>query len=158
MFRLRRAWLLFPLLGLTLFFAACGWRNWNLQSDRHGVRISSAIYAVSQLSRGQIWASHTSAQDARVIEQEVKRLKPDTNIHLFSFQPPSDNSKDYSYFYVEEIEVQNRFHATAYVGFADSHKQASQIGEMRRALVFTRSPITFWDNSWHLKQASKGEP
>ncbi len=151
MFRFRRAWLFYPLLVLTLFFAACGWRNWNLTVDRSGVLARSVFYATDRLDKPIVWAPGFSERDARQIERRNPKLRL---VPIKTTEMPTDGgTRGMPWVYVEHIVLHNRFYATIEISFGDPAKD--DLNTMRRdshkvTSILTRSPLTFWDNSWHI--------
>jgi len=54
MLRSRRLLLFFPLLLLTLFFAACGWRNWHLPMDDESVWLVIPSHIAAQSNKNKL--------------------------------------------------------------------------------------------------------
>lgn len=147
--RLRRPLLWLPLVVLTLFFAACGWRNWHLQRDEHRLWLNSALYATHQVSGQTVWALDVSEEDARSIEQAVKGRynKKVTLVSIETNEMPSDGGTlGCPWFAVQNLTLRSRFYATTQIIFGDGEERNTH----SNVLTFTRLPLKFWDDTWHL--------
>lgn len=149
MFRSRRLWLFSPLATLTLFFALCGWRNTHLERDINGVWLEGVAYGLAHISptaQVQMYGARPDQLD------EVTGLMR----HRFPQQQALDwggsTLTPTTVVQVLEPKIYNRFYATAYCTYKDHRSRDSEF------LVFTRSPIKFWDNSWHVARAEPGTP
>lgn len=156
--RLRRPLVWLPLVVSTLFFAACGWHNAHLQRDERRLWLNSALYATSQISSQTVWALDVSEKDARNVEQAVKGRynKKVTLVSIKTTEMPSDGGTlgcpsdggtlGCPWFAVQNIALRNRFYATTQIIFGDGNERDGH----SNVLTFTRSPLKFWDDAWHL--------
>ena len=163
--RLRRPLVWLPLVVLSTFFALCGWRNWHLSmSDEHvwdAIPISKfAPQNLDALSSGQTLLVCMQGVDGQLepISSEFLayfgKLYP--NVHLIS-SAHRRGTLDFTHqggprfnscLRFGKPRFQGRFKAECHFSFnANTSRGGSGTGA---TLVFTRSPIKFWDNQWHV--------
>ena len=58
-----------------------------------------------------------------------------------------NSKRDASWLKVDTPKLGNRFHATINISYGDFGSGSE--GQFK-AMRLTRSPLTFWDNSWHI--------
>lgn len=150
MFRFRRVWL-FPLLALTLFFVACGWRNWHLERDERGAWLECTAWTMNQLPRQTVWNGDLNIenQDESVILRVMKRNYPDATAR-FAGDEPNLEIGSLPNINVGSPQIRSRFYATTQVviNLPSGNWSATDI-------ELTRSPLKFWDNTWHVVRARK---
>jgi len=139
MFRLRRVFLFCPLVLLTLFFAACGWRNAHLTMNESEVRNAGMDWAFSNLvSYRKIyvpaaWKIHLPSA-AHPYVSKIRFTKPPTS----GFGGYVGD--------VGRVVVKSRFHATCCILYGDAQDPNIAIHTL------TRSPLRFWDDKWYVAE------
>ncbi len=148
--RARRLLLLIPLLVLTAFFAACGWRNWHLQKDERGAWLEGTGWAMAQMPGQKVWNGDldVSGKDEPEIYRVMAQNYPGATARFVSGTPNFDLIS------VPQISVGapniiNQFRADNQITFSSPGG-----GDKYVDIVLTRSPIKFWDNGWHITRAS----
>lgn len=157
MFRFRRAWLFCPLLVLTLFFTACGWRNWNLSMDEEDVKEIVAEFAFSELPAYKVvYIADLSGGNYAGKKLSPRLLKylslkhPAVQFKHYSF--PIHTSKPSGLIMVSGARIINRFHSECSVSRGSNDTLSGG------SFVFTRSPFRFWDNKWHVVSSPEKLP
>ncbi len=147
MFRFRRVWLFSPFVVLTLFFAACGWRNAHLSMEYDDVFIAASQYAFSHLPTNKpIYINRSEGAYVSTRFEDFLR-KRYSNIRFVS---EYQRTKGASFFEVGVVNVSNRFYAKAQILFGVTSKDKNLKQWHDVDFVLTRSPLTPWDNSWHI--------
>ena len=171
MFRSRRAWLLFPLLVLTLFFAVWGWRNWHLSMDIEEVWLALPAYYKSPMSRAanklnassgdpplpfadnettvlmvDIWGGQEPLSPTLLAR--LQKLCP--KAHLLTAVKP--DPRFHTRVYLGQTQLVNRFQAQCRVGYI-RRKRRSQPKDgvfAQETFMLRRSPFLFQDPGWHV--------
>lgn len=142
----RRLWLLSPIVVLTLFLMALGWRNWHLSNDQDAILLQSANLVIerTKASSYQFICENCAAGS---LSQALKRQHP----HL-KF-PPVKTGKIVkgSYMRLFAPEVRNRFYASCNLDYGGQNENDYN----SKCLFFNRSPINPFDTSWHLNKVDE---
>ena len=147
MFRFRRAWLLFPLIVLTLFFAACGWRSYRVWMENEEARhdatvIATCNYVLSTLPQSTlVCVPNGGAFSSPRVAKAILKRHPRT-----LFVPQGEPfRKGTTFIDIEFAHDEGLYYAGYLVTCAGSEGYTPKLG-----VAVTRSPWTFWDSSWRV--------
>lgn len=170
--RLRRSLLWLPLVALTLFFAACGWRNWNLPSSVEDVwqevpayylksafppppTVSGIIVMSPLFERGGTTvlsvedANNPHALPAPLFSRMCARYQ---QVRLSNYLKGADysNSKKEGFLSFGKVRFLNRFAATCRILVSTHGSNTPQLGTNVETLTLTRSPWLLADTRWRV--------
>lgn len=179
MLRSRRFLLWLPVVALTLFFAACGWRNWHLSMSEEDVWLAIPAYYLTSkagpsatkivgkagvLSIGSGPAPFANNQ-VTVLSQwngKASKFTPLTTSMLqklrqrypsFRLLNRSDNRPtSCQYFNFGRVRFQNKSAATCEVTFSVRDPKMAEYVTHTGTFVLTRSPLPLSDDRWHITQ------